>query len=331
MYASAGGTVTCALSRSRATAPATTVSSPSSTNGTRPSLTAPTTDSLRSTPITRLPAWASTAAVGRPMYPRPMTLTESSGLVAIMGCSSGGSAVSGKGSGVGERSAGSGAACSPPCQSSCEMLAELRGSHRAVTLLLPLVQSQPALAARLLLARRGGTEGCAERLEMGVQVVGIARALRVVDEVVHRAPPVQSGHVEALGECVEELLRIPARPHRGEVVLLRGGEAAMDVGRRRLDVGEGPREVRGQAECGVPASGAPDEHDVLGARTAFRPRDHLEDVVHRVPAGAAEIPAEQHRLGPVHPKGRIGEGDVRREELLEGLHPLETRVEVLVL
>ena len=87
MKASAGGVCVWALSRSRATAPATTVSSPSSTNGTVPLLTAVTVDSCRSTPMTRLPAWASTAAVGRPMYPSPMTDTVCRGFFTVNGCS----------------------------------------------------------------------------------------------------------------------------------------------------------------------------------------------------------------------------------------------------
>src|SRR5699024_10338462 len=48
---------------------------------------ASTFDCLMSTPITVLPAWASTAAVGSPIYPRPITQTVSRGTDGLIKCS----------------------------------------------------------------------------------------------------------------------------------------------------------------------------------------------------------------------------------------------------
>ena len=65
----------CDLSRKEpdATDSATAKSRSGSTMWIRPSFTVATTWAFTSTPITRWPAFASTAAVGRPIYPRPTT------------------------------------------------------------------------------------------------------------------------------------------------------------------------------------------------------------------------------------------------------------------
>jgi hypothetical protein len=75
MYVRAVGVSFWALSSPCVTAPATCVARSGSRKGTSPRLTASTWTGLTSTPITCTPFVARMAAVGSPMYPRPITAT----------------------------------------------------------------------------------------------------------------------------------------------------------------------------------------------------------------------------------------------------------------